>query len=176
MDMFPTAIDVDSTVAWLGKAWLGRYNKDYNDNLTDENILSWDTHLYVKPECGKKIYQYLEDPTLYDEVEVIPYALEAINEMKKSSRIIYVTNSTVGASGAKYNWLVKHGFLTTQDDYVECKDKSLILATVLIDDNIENLKKFEQFSYQTGILYTQPWNKTFDWHHRIKDWKDFLRE
>lgn len=162
------AIDVDGTIADLGTAWLNRYNKDYNDNLTNENILSWDTHLYVKPECGKKIYDYLEDSTLYDEVKSIPYAIVAINKIKESCRVIFVTNSTVGASGAKYNWLVKYKFLDRMDDYIECKDKSLILADILIDDRYENCKSFSGVS----ILYTQPWNVRLIWNgYRLDDWR-----
>ena len=79
------AMDVDSVVADLGTAWLNRYNRDYNDNMTNENILSWDTHKYVKPECGKKIYEYIEDPSLYDEVLPICGSLWAMDALSDKS-------------------------------------------------------------------------------------------
>jgi len=51
------------------------------------------------------------DPTIYDDVLPIPFSQVAVGEIKKISRVIFVTNSTVGASGAKYNWLKRYGFL-----------------------------------------------------------------
>ena len=51
-------VDMDSIAADLQEKWYGAYNKRYNDTITVDDILSWDTHKYVKPECGKKIYKY----------------------------------------------------------------------------------------------------------------------
>ncbi len=160
------AVDVDSVVAELGPAWLGRYNKDYNDTLTSKDILSWDTHLYVKPECGLKIYEYLKDPTLYDDVKPIPYALECVKYLSQQYRIIYVTTSPIESFGAKYKWLKRYKFISDLSDYVECKDKSLIKADYLIDDNFNNVKQFGG----VGYLFTQPWNIKFYWPFRINDW------
>lgn len=165
------AVDVDGVVADLATAWLNRYNKDYNDHVTPANILSWDMHLYVKPECGTKLYDYIEDPTLYDEVLPTDGALEGIKILSSVFRVIFVTNSTIGASGAKYNWLLKQGFLSRLDDYIECKDKSLVKADLLLDDRLKNLLDFSG----TGILYTQPWNIGLHWYgSRMKGWRYFI--
>jgi 5'-nucleotidase len=168
MDIF--AVDVDSVVAELGDVWLGRYNKDYNDHLTSKDIRSWDTHLYVKPECGKKIYEYLEDPTLYDEVLPVIGSQDGIKFIKQFCRVVYVTSSTVGASGAKYRWLRRYGFITNLDDYMECKDKSLIRTDYLLDDRFENVVSFHGF----GILFNRPWNRGSKYFYsaRLKDWND----
>lgn len=165
------AVDVDGVLANIHDVWLARYNKDYNDNFTVDQWVDWGIHKFVKPECGIKIYDYIEDPSIYDDALPIPYAQEAIEFMKEHVRIIFVTNSTVGTFGAKYKWLRKYGFLDNQDDYVECKDKSLIFAHQMIDDNIDNLNKFLG---PQKYLYTQPWNKDKDCEWRIYDWKDFM--
>jgi len=165
------AIDVDGTVAALDKEWIRRYNRDYNDNMTVEQWTEWDIHKLIKPECGLKIYEYIEDPTIYDDVLPIPFSQVAVGEIKKISRVIFVTNSTVGASGAKYNWLKRYGFLNDLKDYVECKDKSLIRASHLIDDRVENLEDFSGI----GLLYQQPWNKNKIWTGNIIfSWERFL--
>jgi len=165
------AIDVDGTVAALDIEWIRRYNRDYNDNMTVEQWTEWDIHKLIKPECGLKIYEYIEDPTIYDDVLPIPFSQVAVGEIKKISRVIFVTNSTVGASGAKYNWLKRYGFLNDLKDYVECKDKSLIRASHLIDDRVENLEDFSGI----GLLYQQPWNKNKIWTGNIIfSWERFL--
>lgn len=166
------AVDVDGVVANNHIEWVRLYNRDYNDNLISSEITSWGIHAFVKPECGLKIYDYLEDPTLYDNVTPIEGALDGVNKLCQSYRVVYVTSSTPGASGAKYNWLKRYNFIEKIDDYVECRDKSLILADYLIDDYIENVKAFHGLSY----LFTQAWNKELYWLLRINNWKEFLDE
>ena len=122
------AVDVDGTVADLHTVWLARYNQDYNDNLQSNEIIAWNIHEFTKPECGKRMYEYIEYPSIYDDVLPINGSLEVINELKakrKDLRIIYVTNSTLGTAGRKYTWLKHYGFLDKLDDYVEAKDKAL---------------------------------------------------
>lgn len=165
------AIDVDGVVAALETAWLSRYNRDYNDTMTKEDWTDWDVHKLVKPECGIKIYEYIEDPTIYDEVPPIEGALDGINWFRQAYfRVIYVTNSTLGASGAKYNWLQKYNFIDRLDDYIECKDKFLIRADFIVDDMPKNCWDFSG----KAILYNQPWNVNENWPgFRLTSWKEF---
>jgi len=164
------AVDVDGVVAENHVEWLARYNRDYNDTLTKDDWISWGIDKFVKPECGLKIYNYLKDPTLYDNIKPISGALETINDLSKKYRIIYVTATPIEASGVKYNWLKKYNFITRIQDYVECSDKSLILADYLIDDNIDNIKTFSG----VGYIFTQPWNINWYWPFRIDSWEEVL--
>jgi 5'(3')-deoxyribonucleotidase len=160
--MLTIAIDIDGTIADLISVWLKEYNLDYHDNLRPSDITAWETHLFVKPECGKSIYTYLEWAEIYD--EVLPIDLQnsvvAIERMRfLGHRVVFLTTSTLGASGAKFRWLVKHGFLDKKNmkDYVEATDKLLLRADILIDDKPSTCKAW----YESGrfpILFTQPWN------------------
>lgn len=169
-------VDVDGVVADLGTAWLNRYNKDFDDNLTNDNILGWHTSQYVKPECGNKIYDYLEDPTLYDEVEPIPQSIYGITYLRAEGyRVVFATASVNGASGKKYRWLIDHGFLSgnnSLNDYIEIGDKGLLYPgqfdNILIDDGIHNLKAFKGF----GVLFQRPHNITEDWYPILTGWKN----
>ena len=162
------ALDVDGVLADLGTEWLRRYNLDYGDTLTNNDITEWGIHKFVK--CGVKIYEYIEDPTLYDSVLPIENSLVAVSQMKQYARVVFVTSSTVGAFGAKYGWLRCHGFLDNDRDYIECRDKSLVKANLLIDDYLENIKAFRGASY----LFSQPWNKSTDYVRRIINWEHFI--
>lgn len=151
------ACDVDGVLAELQKEVIRRYNLDYHDTLSISDILSWDMALYVKPECGTKIYEYFSAPNLYDDLSMIDGSLEGVNLLEKMGhRVVYVTTPAPKTSGAKEQWLRQRGFLRDGSDYVECHDKSLIRASVLIDDGAHNLRVF------TGerILFNQPWNKS----------------
>lgn len=165
-------IDVDGVVAELHTAWFARYNKDYNDSLTIDKILSWGTHEYVKPECGMKIYDYLKDPTLYDDVTPIEDSLNVINKLKEDGhRIIYITTTPIETPGVKFNWLVKHGFINSDDkkNYFEATDKSLICCDVLFDDKYENAL----LARYMGVLLNYPHNFGFSYSPRVNNWLEF---
>lgn len=134
------AVDVDGTVANLMDVWLSRYNRDYNDNLRFEQITEWDVSKFVKPECGERIYSYLDDPTIYNDVSPIEGAVDGVNSLRLAGhRVVFVT---AGGEASKYEWLLKYGFLDNRKDYVRCVDKSLIRADVLVDDGPHNLAVF----------------------------------
>lgn len=165
------AVDVGGVVLDLHKIWLQKYNKEYNDTLSEENILRWETHEFVKTDCGLKIYDYIKDPSIYKIVPPIKSSIEGIKFLKLLAyRIIYVTHSYLETSGAKYNRLLELGFLDRQDDYIECKDKSLIKSSYLIDDNAENIKSFSGI----GIIFTKPWNKNDNFPFRVDNWHGII--
>jgi 5'(3')-deoxyribonucleotidase len=152
------ACDVDGVIADVLTNWLARYNRDYNDNLKHDDITAWDTSIFVKAECGKKIFAYLDDPSLYDDVLPYPGALDAVKELKKLGRVVYATSSPAKSYGRKFFWLKEHGFLSDQLDYFETRDKSLVRADFLIDDYYKNLDTF----VGKKILLAQPWNYSLE--------------
>lgn len=156
-------VDIDEVVADLLPAWVNRYNAIFGDSLNAANITGWSLEPYVKPECGKQVYQLLEDPTLYDEVEPILGSLAAINVLReRGHRIIFATASPNGSAGRKLRWLYEHEFLqpaglptSVHPDYIEVYDKSLLSGDVLIDDGPHNVSAFRGLS----ILFRQPHNE-----------------
>jgi len=152
------AFDIDGVLARLDDAWFARYNQDYNDNLTHDKVSDWDTSKFVKKACGKKIFDYLKDPSLYD--EVLPYedAYEVVTELRSMGhRIIFPTTTPIESSGAKYYWLQRYNLLDDPKDYIEVSDKTLVRADVLLDDKYENYNDFPDFA----VLMLQPWNIKF---------------
>ncbi len=166
------ACDIDGVVADLLTVWLQLYNKDYNDNLKKHQITDWDTTLFVKPECGNSIYSYLDYKLLYTMVKAIPGAKNGIAELRKLGRVVFVTDSVLAQAGNKFSWLKEHEMITSKDDYVEAKDKSLILADFLIDDYVGNLSVFTG----TPIMFSQPWNAKYEnFKYRAQNWKQVIQ-
>ena len=109
------AVDVDEVIAALHVEWLKRYNKDYDDNLRHEDITNWSIENFVKPECGLKIYHYLEDVDLYDNVPVIDGALLGVEYLRQSGyRVVFVTSCQFGMHDPKWAWLMRHDFLSNK--------------------------------------------------------------
>ncbi len=172
------AFDVDGVLADLVTAWLDRYNLDWGDSLTSEDIKAWDVHLFVKPECWNKIYDYIEDPTIYDDVK--PYegaleAVEAIRNLDRKPKIYFATTSTAGTLGRKYRWLKDHGFIKSLSEYIEISDKELLDVDKLVDDRPETIAKMKS---GRGVLFERPWNKDYvlrSGTSTISSWDNLVR-
>lgn len=169
--------DVDGVVAKLDETWFARYNRDYDDNLTDDKVTGWGMDEFVKPECGSKIYDYLQDPTLYDNCPPMQDALWGINQLRDMGyRVVFVTSSTAGHSGRKYRWLIDNGFLNSHHasirDYVEAADKSVVAGDFIVDDGIHNLDT----SPARPIMFLRPWNKKdTDKYPYVENWGELVQ-
>jgi 5'(3')-deoxyribonucleotidase len=165
------SIDVDEVCAELVDVWIEKYNKDYSDNLTKFNLSHWGIHNIIKPECGNKIYDYIEDGSIYDEVKPVEGSLWGIESLKSMGyRIIYATTSPLLSAGKKFTWLKDNGFIKKEEDYIELKDKSLLRSDYLIDDNEQNIRSF----LGIGYIFTRPWNINYKGLHRVNNWAEIV--
>lgn len=166
-------VDVDDICALLTPVWLARYNKDFGDELMENDLLSWGIWEYVKPECGKRIYQYLKDPHIYDTVLPRDNSVWGVNTLRNFGfRVVFATSTPIETAGVKYNWLMYHGFHPETKDYVECEDKSLLLGDYMFDDGFHNVENFSGLAY----LLTRPWNSNNFWSPRVKSWEQLIGE
>lgn len=164
--------DIDGFLGNLISPWLMFYNKDYEDNLSIEDIKDWNIHQFVKPSCGMKIYEYIENPKIYDYVMPIDGSTWGIKKLREFGfRIVFATHSTIGHAGRKFQWLRDFGFIENHEDYIECKDKSLLRGDYLVDDYILNVKSFGR----GGVLFTQPYNRQYLHTPRVNDWDEVVR-
>lgn len=156
-------VDVDGTIAHMHPEWYKRYNADYNDNLTEDMVTEWGLEKFVKPECGKHIFDYLADLTLYDEVKPYDGALYVINELKKRGYYVCYVSAGVAGALAKFDWLVREGFITTgyskEDDFIVAKNKTMVQGQILIDDYDQNVIRWADYSaFHKSIMMDRPWN------------------
>lgn len=162
-------VDVDDVVLNLMDNWLSIYNHDFNDNLKKEQVTDWDVSRFVHPLAKTRIYEYLENGLIFSNSKPVEGALNGIHILKSLGyRIIYIT--ATNPSDIKFEWLSRNGFIDESDDFVVAKDKSLIRASMLIDDNYDNVSSF----LGIGVLMNQPWNAKFRWSRRIDNWDDFI--
>lgn len=166
------AIDLDGVLADTHTEILKRYNRDWNDNLTVEDILYWDMAKISKPECGKQIYRYFEDVDLYDHILPMPHAKEAVDSLRQEGHTVVVATSCfLGTEVAKINWLLRHKMVDTHTDIIIAEKKFMINADVLIDDKPQHLELFNIEGGMT-VAFDHPYNRHVETTHRIHSWKD----
>lgn len=165
-------VDVDDVCALLHVEWLRRYNKDYNDNLTDKDMTDWGLHKLVKPECGVKIYSYLRCPDLYDNVLPREGALNGVNTLRELGyRVLFASSCCLEVVKEKFLWLLDFKFLKMEEEFIVISDKSLLKGDYMIDDCYEKVRGFSGYGY----LLSRPWNSKYNWHYRVVDWDDFIK-
>jgi 5'-nucleotidase len=164
-------VDVDDTVCELMETWLMLYNQQYDDTLKKSDIIDWDISQFVKKDCGKKIYNFINNQKVYDIIPPVKDSLESIRVLKKMGhRIIFVTWAMEYAMGAKYRWLKDNCYLDSPNNYIECKDKSLIHADIMFDDNYNYVRGFKG----KAVLFRKPWNMKYEWDASVNKWTDFV--
>jgi len=163
--------DVDDCCADFVPAWLKYYEIRSKHNLLKEELTDWDISNFVRPEFKEEIYTYIERPSLYNTVKPIEGSLEAYNYLCSANYdIVFITHTTNGCAGRKYEWLIENGFDVPHKNYIECQRKELINIDVLVDDRYDNVRDTSGI----GILMNQPWNRKYDWDLRADNWKEIV--
>ena len=163
-------VDLDGVLADIHTPWIGMYNAEYHDNLRLRDITKWDMHKIVKPECGKKIYNYLDNIDLYPRTFPIPGSQNGVKKLQELGTVIFVTS---GFFVAKVKWLSDHGYLLDENwkfskEVVVCSRKDLIKGDIIIDDCQDNLARFSN-----RILFDQPWNRMSK-YPRAHNWEEVI--
>ena len=156
------ALDVDEVVLDMIPEWLRRYNKQYGDDVWAEDVDRWEFN-EVCPKAGMKVYDILREPGFYSCVQPIPGALEDVQLARSlGMRVVYVSSCVVGTVDDKVKRLIELGFLPegkTQRDFFAATDKSMVNADVLVDDNLDNVKRWIMDTGRRAFLREQPHNR-----------------
>jgi 5'-nucleotidase len=163
------ACDIDGVVVDLLPEWLRRYNKDYDDRLTEYDITDWNTHQFVKPECGLKMYDYLKQPDLYDSIVLLPGALEGLERIRSlGHEVAFVTSCTYGVVDQKAKRLEDLGVCSSRDghglpaDLIVANTKRWVGADLLIDDRAQTIVEWIADRAKRAILVEMPYNKSIE--------------
>lgn len=160
-------VDQDGVLADLITCWVDRYNNIYEDDLKATDIITWDWHELTK--CGKKIYELIKDPTLFENLPVIQDSQMVLEKLCKQYDVYIVTASrNAEIIPAKSRWLRKHFPFIKKDKHVFAVDKSICLANYLIDDSVKNLNVFKGIP----LMFDAPHNQSETGFARMKNWKE----
>ena len=175
---------MDSIVANLQEKWFAAYNEEWDDNLTPDDVLSWSTHLYVKPECRKKLYGYFT-PELFRSLNPIDGAVKTIRKWKVAGHeVVFVTATPWGCADSKYEWAREHFPFLTNHEVIMAHKKYLISGDILIDDSPGNITAYRARHGKSAKIFTiaYPYNKevehlcdirTGSWDNPVVAWEAF---
>jgi 5'(3')-deoxyribonucleotidase len=164
------AIDMDEVMADALTEYLSRYNADFKQSFTREDLIGKHLSDLAPEEHWPKINTYFNDESFFRNLTVIEGSQEVIKELEKKYAIFIVTAAMeVPCSfAAKYEWLQRHFPELSPDRFVFCGNKGIIAADYLIDDSAYQLRRFQG----EGILFTSPRNMNETGFTRVNDWND----
>lgn len=183
------ACDVDDVVAPLFKEVIGRYNRDWQDNLTGADILSWDFHKYIKPDCGRKVYEYFKNPDLYENMIPVEGSVAGVQRLRDLGHtVVFVTSCYYGMVDQKAKWLEQQGFCLPPkwggmlpDDLIVATNKHFLTADLLIDDAAHTIKTWIVETRRRAIMVQYPHNASLDlpsmfspWLLRANNWAEIV--
>jgi 5'(3')-deoxyribonucleotidase len=151
--------------------WHEKYNKDYDDDLSVEDLKCWQSEKYVKEACGTKIYEYLDEPGLFLNLEPLPHAIEVLERLAQTHDILIVSSSRTYAYTEKEKWVKKHLPFIGARNLIFTHRKDMVRGDVLFDDAPHNLIAFAE-SGRKAIAMDYPYNRNVD-VDRVKTWLDF---
>ncbi|MCF6410831.1 5' nucleotidase, NT5C type [Pseudalkalibacillus salsuginis] len=164
-------IDMDSVICDLMSEWHRRYNKDYGDNLSAEDLECWQSENYVKQECGTKIYDYLDEPGLFIRLKPLPHAIDVLERLSEKHDILIVTSSRTYAYTEKEKWIEKNLPFIGAKNLIFTHRKDMVCGDVLFDDAPHNLIAFEE-SGRKAVAMDYRYNRNVD-VDRVQDWLEF---
>lgn len=158
--------DLDGICCNLMKKWLAVYNKDWDDDLTEADITSWEWHQFVKRECGKRIYHYLNRPGFFADLEPIEGCVESLRRLEQVCELVVVTASPKEAAGDKMRWVQRHLPMVQKGNVVITYRKDLVRGDFMFDDAPKNLIHHPA----TRIMLDYPYNRDFHDCYRVRSW------
>ncbi len=160
--MLTVLFDMDETIVQFLNKLLAYHRHLYNSDITIEDIHEWNM-----PKEFKDIFM---TPYFFDGLKPYSGAIELINELTiKDEFNVYIVTDTggeVNIVNGKYFWIKKYlPFINLRENVIFTKNKHLIKADILIDDNPYILKKFPN----TTIAIDRPYNKHIKTWFRVYD-------
>lgn len=192
MDKKLILLDSDQVVCDLLPRWVKVYNERYGDNLSVEEFGGTFGGLQhvVKPECGEKIYDLMKEPGFFQSLDPVAGAIEGVNKLLDDPRfdpyvVTAYSNDPEMAKG-KVEWYLKNlPAMVEKEGLILCKPKQLVIGDMLVDDSMENLKKWAgQMSALDrtdffAVAMAAPHNQDAEDSHfvdaRISSWDELLK-
>lgn len=159
------ALDVDGVLIDSTDRMIKTVNLAYNSNLTREDITDF-SYANLSPRVSQR-FMKLWHSTDYYSTPLEPGFEEMQDELHKTFRVIAVSTPMDSPLHLSTKWGRLKNLFGINNIYL-CKDKSLINADLLVEDNPSNITQW----LSTGrpcIIKDQPWNRHYQETLSISD-------
>jgi 5'-nucleotidase len=129
-------------------------------------------------ELASKVHQIYNAPDFFGKLKPVPGGVEALEEMTKLGLEVFICTSPLrefkNCVLEKYEWVAGYLGRKWSDRIILTRDKTLIKADFLIDDNPEPLGA--EIPAWEHIIYDQPYNRTITAKKRLTwaNWREVL--
>jgi 5'(3')-deoxyribonucleotidase len=163
-------VDMDEVIADALGEHLLRYNREFSERLTRDDLRGqwiWD---FVPPERQQALADYVMSEDFFAVLRVMPHAQRVLQRLQGHYEIYIATAAMEVPSSfnAKFHWLKQHFPFIPASHIVFCGNKSILRGDYLIDDNPRQLRLFRG----EGILFASPANVNVTGFRRVRDWLD----
>jgi len=172
-------IDLDGVVANFNDGWITRYNRDFDADLTVDQVVEWDAPTYLTHFKGMaEFWDWArlcgEGRSLFRSLGTYPEALHSLQELRRAGhRIVILTTKPDFAIHDTFEWLAEHKIPTTEVHIVE--DKSAVECDIYLDDADHNLAALRSArSDSTVCRFVRPWNSAGDGLVDVESWPEFV--
>jgi len=164
------AVDMDEVIADTLGEHLGRYNREFGEAVTTDDLQGKWLWEHVPPARIEALERYMNSTEFFGVLDVMPESQRVLEKLQ-TKYDIFIASAAMEVPqsfNAKFRWLGEHFPFIPHSHIVFCGDKSILHADYLIDDNPRQLRLFRG----EGILYSSPANAHVTGFRRVKNWLD----
>lgn len=161
-------VDMDEVMADAVSEHLRRYNEEFGERMTVEDLGGRWLWEMVSPSRHLQLEAYLRSEDFFAVLEVMPEAQRVIKALQAEYEVFIATAAMEVPTSftAKYDWLGRNFPFISPSNVVFCGDKSILRADYLIDDNPRQLRRF----LGQGVLFEAHHNRTVMEFPRVRNW------
>ena len=153
------SVDLDSTLNTLLYDWIAHINKMGETVISVNDIDQYDHPLLLK------YLDYVNNPDLYDILDVLDGGYDFIAALQEFDEVQIVTVTPDHHMESKTRFVKKHFPSIKLIHVKDCKLEHT-KDTILIDDNLDNIKKHVDSGNGLGFVFTNgeyKYNETYDY-------------
>lgn len=173
-------VDIDLSIVRSDLAWENWLDRHF-PKLTDMPLKGVDYDLgnyYGKNEYGLKHMDFWENNHLYDELQIIPAAVDALRAFKEAGHNVgFLSYTKSGHFTSKFRMLSRLDFLDFKngDSFIATKEKGFLSGSVevMIDDRNKFLNQFSDdvIKIKIDTRYTQEEEPRVQYDLVTSNWK-----
>ena len=171
-------VDIDNVVAITDPAIRKSIWDLYSIWLDQEQIVHYDySRCGITREQEQRVLEYFREVTC-SELDVLPGAVEALELLRISYRVVLVTSRNPLIIGKTRDWLRTNDIPHNSLVFDNAKHQSGHAFDFFVEDHGETALSLAEKGIQT-FLFDYPWNHYIGYHPKIKrvsGWQDVLAE
>ena len=167
-------IDMDDVLERLVDGWVKYLNIQYDTGVSSEEVTDWNVGLSFPMLTREQVYSVETDDRLWDYVEPMPGADEALRKLIRDGHTIYIVTATKYQTlKAKMEKVLFRYFPFLDWNHVIITEhKQMISGDVLIDDGPHNLCGGSYGKILFGAGHNRSFDETTIGAVRVNNWEE----